>query len=236
VVVLATVGCTPAGHFATLPVSATLPSDATCASQVRSAPEVRAMNAPFNQARGTQKNLTQPYPLFSRVDGNFTGTTDEIIQWASCKWGIDEDIVRAQVAVESWWDQRTLGDFQSTSANCVPGHPIGADGHAGQCPASGGLLALTYQYYGNGFPEAMSSSAYNLDYVLAWWRSCYMGQITWLNTVEHGSTYAAGDAWGCVGAWFAGRWHTASADGYIAKVQSYLDQRIWTTPTFLSYG
>ena len=44
-----------------------------------------------------------PPTLYRRVTGNFTGTTDEIIQWAACKWGIDEDIVRAQMAKESWW-------------------------------------------------------------------------------------------------------------------------------------
>jgi hypothetical protein len=28
------------------------------------------------------------------------------------------------------------------------------------------------------------------------WRSCYDGRITWLNTVERGSQYEVGDAWG----------------------------------------
>ena len=32
---------------------------------------------------------------FNLVDGDFAGTTDQLIQWAACKWGIDEDIVRA---------------------------------------------------------------------------------------------------------------------------------------------
>lgn len=51
-------------------------------------------------------------------------------------------------------------------------------------------------------------------------------------TVDRGSTYAAGDAWGCVGRWFAGRWHTALADQYISTVQSNLNARIWETPSF----
>lgn len=234
-VVVAGAACQPApGHFGTLSPTATLPSGATCASQVRSAPETRSANNTANHTRGTQKNLTQPYPEFARVDGNFVGTTDEIIQWASCKWGLDEDIVRAQVAKESWWYQRTVGDFQSDSSKCVPGHGIGADGHPGQCPASGGLLALTYQYWPQGFPQAMNSSAYNLDYSLAWWRACYTGKITWLNEVEHGSTYGAGDAWGCVGEWFSGRWHTPAAEGYITAVKQYKDQKVWTSAGFLS--
>jgi hypothetical protein len=31
--------------------------------------------------------------------GDDEGTTDEIIQWAACKWGIDTDVVRAQAVV-----------------------------------------------------------------------------------------------------------------------------------------
>jgi autotransporter family porin len=31
-----------------------------------------------------------------RVDGAFTGTTHEILRWAACKWGIDEDIAYAR--------------------------------------------------------------------------------------------------------------------------------------------
>jgi hypothetical protein len=26
---------------------------------------------------------------FARVDGNFSGTTGEILEWAACKWGRD---------------------------------------------------------------------------------------------------------------------------------------------------
>jgi hypothetical protein len=39
-----------------------------------------------------------------------TGTTREILRWAACKWGIDQSIVFAQAAVESWWRQTTMGD------------------------------------------------------------------------------------------------------------------------------
>jgi autotransporter family porin len=222
------------GHFTTLPPGSALPSDATCAAEVRPAAETRSKNTTANHTRGTQKNLTTPYPLFSRVDGNFTGTTDEILQWTACKWGIDEDIVRAQAAAESWWDQSSIGDFGTDSTGCLPGHGIGVDGHPGQCPNSGGLLSLTYRYYQNGFPEALTSTAYNADYIYAWWRACYEGQIGWLNTVDRGSQYGAGDAWGCVGTWYAGRWHTSAAEAYITTVKNYMTQKVWTTPSFLA--
>ena len=230
---LGVLGCQPTtGHFSTRSPSTALPTGAACAAKVRPTPEVRAANKQANQTRGKQKNLATPYPEMKRVDGNKVGTTDELIQWAACKWGIDEDIVRAQAAVESWWYQRTLGDFTSDASACIPGHKMGADGHAGACPASGGLLALTYRYYQGGFPEAMTSTAYNLDYVYAWWRACYTGKITWFNDVDKGRNYAAGDVWGCVGAWFAGRWHTSAAEGYIAKVKDYENRHVWTTASF----
>jgi len=44
-----------------------------------------------------------------QVTGNFAGTTTEIIQWAACKWGIDEDTIRAAV-MESYWHMSDLGD------------------------------------------------------------------------------------------------------------------------------
>jgi hypothetical protein len=58
------------------------------------------------------------------------------------------------------------------------------------------------------------------------------GYETWLNTVDRGRAYRVGDAWGCIGRWFAGRWHTPPAQQYIAKVGKYLREKIWTTKNF----
>jgi hypothetical protein len=223
---------TPAsGHFGTLPPGSALPSDATCASLVRPTPEIRPQNQTFNHTVG-QKSASTPAGLFQRVTGNFTGTTDEIIQWVACKWGIDEDIVRAQTAVESWWIQTTGGDWTTDPTRCVPGHPIGADGQAGQCPESIGVQQVRYPYIGWAFPSATDSTAYNLDVAFAARRNCFEGNETWLNTVERGRDYAAGDIWGCVGMWFAGRWYTQPAIDYTTRVQGYYNSRIWETPGF----
>ena len=220
-------------RFATLPPGSALPSDASCAASVRPAAENRPSNAPYNATRGVQDHLTGPYPLFSRVDGNFTGTTDQIIQWTACKWGIDENIVRAQAVVESWWDQRTLGDWTSDGSVCAPNHPIGSDpNQPGMCPESVGLLQVRYQYWSNGFNQVETSTAYNSDYAYAAWRSCYEGQETWLNTVSRVGTYRAGDVWGCLGVWYAGRWHTSDANSYITKVKTTERQRVWAQPSF----
>jgi hypothetical protein len=201
------------GHFGTLPPGSVLPSDAECAARVRSAPEVRQANVPYNQSKGHGPPSNPPSALYSRVTGNFTGTTDEIIQWGACKWGIDEDIVRAQTAKESWWDQRSVGDNGE----------------------SFGLLQVREPYWGwafnNGVGDAKSSSAYNVDAALAARRNCFEGNETWL-----GGSYGPGDIWGCVGLWFSGRWYDAGANTYIAAVKDWLIQRIWETPDFLGYG
>jgi hypothetical protein len=89
----------PDGDGATIPPDGALPSDADCAARVVAAPEVRPDNAVFNAARGRQKGI--PEPWLDRVTGDFAGTTDEILQWGACKWGVDPDLVRAQAAKES---------------------------------------------------------------------------------------------------------------------------------------
>jgi hypothetical protein len=148
------------------------------------------------------------------VTGNFTGTTDEILQWAACKWGIDEDIVRAQIAKESWWTMDAVGDNGE----------------------SFGLGQVRVPYHGAAFEDdnAKRSSAYNVDYTYFRWWSCYNGHETWLNQFERGRDYAAGDAWGCVGLWFSGRWYFGNAD-YLTAVHEYHDDRIWETPPFINY-
>jgi len=167
------------------------------------------VNAVPNATRGTRANTT-----FARVDGNFVGTTDEILQWVACKWGIDEDVVRAQIAKESWWRMDAVGDNGE----------------------SFGLGQVRVPYHGTAFVDdnAKRSSAYNVDYTYAVWRSCFEGNEGWLNTVERGATYAAGDLKGCLGVWFSGRWYTDPAKQYIAAVDDYLAQRIWATPNFIN--
>ena len=112
--------------------------------------ENRPANAVSNSTKGTQANATYP-----RVTGDFVGTTDEIIQWTACKWGIDEDWVRAQIVNESNWNQDAMGDFTSNSDACAPGFPIGnypaqwnGDAtHNGECPESIGLGQVRWLYH-----------------------------------------------------------------------------------------
>jgi hypothetical protein len=228
-------------HFRTLPPGAKLPSGAQCARWVRAtpSPEVRSSNKADNHHGGEHVGagfLSGDGPrarkLTERIDGDFTGTTQEILRWAACKWGIDQNMVFAQAAGESWWRQSTLGDFGTDASACPPGHGIGADGVPGECPQSYGILQNRYPYEQQSWPGIGRSTAMNADTAYAIWRACYDGYETWLNTVPRGSQYHAGDSWGCIGRWFAGRWRTAPADGYIHKVRQYMVEKIWLTPDF----
>jgi hypothetical protein len=233
-------------YFHTLPPGAKLPSGAKCAALVNAFPrgESKAANKPYNRRKGKHvgakffptapgsDNPLAEKDLAPRINGDFTGTTIDILRWAACKWGINQDIVFAQAAVESWWQQDTLGDFGTDAAACLPGHKIGQDGTPGECPQSYGILQNRFPYENGGWPAIARSTAMNADAAYAIWRACFDGYETWLNTVPRGTQYKKGDAWGCVGRWFAGRWRTAAALGYIAKVKQYDREKIWLTPDF----
>jgi hypothetical protein len=144
-----------------------------------------------------------------RVTGRFRGTTDEIIQWAAHKHGIAEDVFRAVAVKESWWRMETVGDNGD----------------------SFGLMQVRRPYHCCPF-LARGSTAFNADYWGAIIRSYFDGRERWLNTVERGREYRAGDLWGAAGAWFSGRWHTPGAEVYIADVKRILRERTWRKPLF----
>jgi hypothetical protein len=234
-------------YFHTLPPGAKLPTGAHCARLVNASRrgEVKAANKPYNRRTGqrvgskffsTGDSRLAQQRLAPRINGDFTGTTIDILRWAACKWGIDQDIVFAQAAVESWWQQDTKGDWGTDAAACPAGHKLGQDGKAGQCPQSYGILQNRYPYEDGGWPAMISSTAMNADAAYGIWRACFDGYEPWLNTVPRGTQYKAGDAWGCVGRWFAGRWRTTAALGYIHKVQHYLKEKIWLQPDFKQLG
>jgi hypothetical protein len=78
-----------------------------------------------------------------RINGNFKGTTEQILRWAAGKWCIDQNMVFAQAAVESWWRQTTKGDW--SNSGCPPGHGPGVGGRPGLCPQSWGILQNRYR-------------------------------------------------------------------------------------------
>ena len=149
-------------------------------------------------------------PYKAQVTGAFTGTTDEIIQWAAYKHRLDPNLLRAVAAVESWWHMWTNGDNGD----------------------SFGLFQIRRPYHCCDFLAA-GDTAFNADYYGAIIRAYYDGRQTWLSTVTgNGAPYRAGDLWGSVGAWFSGRWHDPGAQRYVAKVKKYLRERVWRQPGF----
>ncbi|HZI03955.1 MAG TPA: hypothetical protein VEZ71_08040 [Archangium sp.] len=212
------------GYFATLPPGSQLPSGAECAGRVRrSSWEPRPGNATANQTRGKPgvriDGASDEFNArFSgKIDGDFTGTTDEILQWGACKWGLDEDIVRAVAVVESRWRQDEVGEDFSTF----------------------GIMQIRSSVHANTYPYTRDSTAYGIDYALAWRRACYEGDFTWMNSLYKQGGYAKGDEWGCVGAWFSGDWYDgdenvtySGAKPYIKLVKQRLAERTWTRADF----
>jgi hypothetical protein len=238
-------GTTPS-YFSTVPSSqagtppAGIPRpDATCAAAVIPTPENRPQNATANHNVppdssaidwGTALNYWTDFVADrNHVTGHYTGTTDEILQWVSCKWGIDVDLVRADAVIESYWVQSTTGD------NCgVPGE------------ASYGLLQVKNKdcsgnWVHGGWPYTQNDSALDVDYWGARLRACfdgafynggqwlYKGQTIAQVIAQHGEDYAL---WGCVGSWFSGGWYDSGAQSYIANVQADYQSKPWLKPGF----
>lgn len=215
--------------FSTLPVGGAFPSGEDCARRVRSADldrEVRPENAEAN--RTTPEDLSlPPWPDFwappvnrsfvPRVDGNFTGSTDEIIAWGACKWGVDANVVRAMAVSETFWRQSFVGDEVDDPDLCVGDYDT-------PCPTSFGLLQLKHFTRPGSWPDSQESTAFNVDYSLAVLRGCFEGYVTYL---ENG--YAPGDIWGCAGWHFSGEWLDDDALGYIERTREHYDERAWLT-------
>jgi hypothetical protein len=178
--------------------------------------------------------------LFGRVTGNFSGTTDEIIQWAAAKWGLPDDLIRAEAIAESYWYQND----RQADGTPIKNHGYGDYGHCGGSPPSSGygsdgptsfgIMQIKWCAHmpenGSGqgtWPWSEESTAYNLDYYGALMRGCIEGWDSWL-----GNGYKAGDLWGCVGRWYAGAWYSSGANSYIDRVKQHLADKPWLSGGF----
>ena len=206
--------------FGLAPTGTQLPrSDAYCASHVQPMAETVPANTTANHdtpPAGTNFDwgpfVTRSAALaatFAHVDGNFVGTTGEILEWAACKWGWDQNYAMAEAVRESNWRQSEVGDN---------GHSFGilqVRGARASQPADSNTAW-------GGLPWTGQSTALDADAQMAYLRACYDGDTSWL-----GNGYQAGDAWGCIGSWYSGQWHSAGSAGYISRVQAVLSSQAW---------
>jgi hypothetical protein len=180
-------------------------------------PENRAANRRIpgpKLLKAWRKRSEMPYARY--VDGRFRGTTDEIIQWAAHKWGIDTNLMRAVATVESWWQMSTLGDNGD----------------------SFGLYQVRRPYHCWGECRiARYFTAFNADYYGGIIRSYFDGLQTWLKReTDNGKPYRAGDLWGSMGAWYSGRWWgppSRPVEPYLDMVKFRKNEKTWLQPYFV---
>lgn len=190
-------------------------ADAAAAKRVRTRRwEPRRANRRANRRRPNDAQLAdfrRRSEMVNRhaVTGRYRGRTDEILQWAARKWGFDPSLFRAVAYVESRWRMAAVGDGG----------------------LSYGLFQLKRTYH-CCVPLSSHYSAFNADYYGGILRAYFDGRQTWLNDVERGAQYRAGDLWGSVGAWYAGRWRTSEALSYIRSVKRALRAKPWRSGRF----
>jgi hypothetical protein len=215
-------------------------SDAQAAALVTLHPEERPANATANEDTPSESQLrafrdaknsagesaVRWNPLFAYVTGRpgiTRPSTDDLIQWAAHKWGIPEDLIRAQMTVESDLDMGKLGDRRAVGARWYAQYPpsarvVGAD----DVYESMGIAQVKWIPDGSvgagTEPLRRQSTAFNLEFYAASLRYYYDGLCTWC-----GPSYRAGQAWNSVGAWFSPHpWGNAQALGYVRDVQRIL--------------
>ncbi len=268
-----------AGYFPTLlPVGSwsSLPSDSTCANQVHmstweprpdnNVPNHTVVNAADAHASFAARQYdTDSYNslwntwLLPRVDGQFQGTTDEIFQWAACKWGIPDNVLRGIAVRESTWFQREVyangrcvsnwscGDFFSSATadsikfcNAISqyGHDYNADYGAGLCPKTFSITGImswdapAWQAPNPAFPDNQNGT-FPFSRNSTAFAEDYIGAH--LRGCYEGWMKwlgPSGDLWGCVGSWYSGDWHSTAADGYISRVQNEITNHRWLQSTW----
>ncbi len=219
----------PEVYFETLPPGSALPDGERCAQLVTDEPSTE--NRPENNTMNSTVVTIPPVEidgadsfwndaLAPRITGDFAGTTEQILRWGACKWGFDEDVTKARAVTESSWRSSRAGDETDDGQLC---DLIGLDA---PCPQSYGLLQVKGTVHRGTYPSTIESSAYGVDYAMAWLRACFEGSMVWLN-VEGDLPYEIGDEFGCVGAWFSGRWWDTPANEYVGEVRFHLEERTW---------
>lgn len=232
-----------APYYSLMPAGSILPSDSKCAvGSTGDTFEPRPVNTEPNHTIPSASDLATfrsyaaggesgaPGDYLLRVDGQFTGTTDAILKWASCKWGFDENVTRATAVNETHWRQLEVGDVgDGVSIGILQikskDYPSTCESVASSQNPADVTNEDCYSY---------KSTAFDADYKLAQQRACFDGRISYLadDTPPAGyPTYPNGTKeqmmWGCVGWWYSGHWYDSGALDYISQVQGYLSDQAW---------
>jgi hypothetical protein len=252
-------------YYPTLPPHAALPTGDQCARDVLNFDhlEVKPANAGANMTVPTKADLDAinfyGTPFEGGTDmvlvtGNFRGTTTQVLRWAACKNGLDENAMMADAVVESGWDQAGAGDWRSDPALCksrwwngwgtIPNRDTQSNNG---CYQSYGILQVKVHDY-NTWPWSHTSTAFNADFRMGELRNCMNGDFSDYFSGPHAPvisgypTYAQAIAgqlapgsssttetlfWGCMGAWFSGSWYDANGLSYIKDVRRHLAAKDW---------
>lgn len=231
-------------YFSLVQSGSMLPSDSQCSSAAgHDTFEPRPENAEPNGTTPSASDLSTykskvsggeggaPASYLLRVDGQFKGSTDAILKWASCKWGFDENVTRATAVNETHWRQLEIGDIgNGTSLGILQ---VKSADYPSTCEA----VASSQNTANVTDPGCYSylSTAFDADYKLAQQRACFEGKISYLSDDPAPAGYPSYPdgtpeqmMWGCVGWWYSGHWYDAGALNYISQVQSYLADRAWS--------
>jgi hypothetical protein len=204
-------------------------------------------NDTFFETESGDSGQENAIPYMQEVTGSYASlspSTDMIIRWASCKWGLDENSMRAEGVVESGWHQTdNFGD--ASSSECTAGGGVSLIGLEGASPAgsecwrSFGLfqIMVVVPNY-NAWDGAWKATAFNADYRAAFQRACMDGMIAGYMQGQGASQYAAYTNptnaantdymfWGCMGEWYSGYWYNSGAKNYISQVQQALSSKAW---------
>jgi hypothetical protein len=190
--------------------------------------------------------------LLPRVDGQFTGTTDEIFQWAACKWGMSDNLLRAIAVRESDWYQYLTYPSGRLWIEWGGGDmmPPGTTGATTYCDD---IASYGYDYQ-QDFGRDICPQTFSIAGIKAWQAPSWgvmpgnqngtfpfsrdstafavdylASQLRgcyegWESWLDDGT---AGDIWGCVGAWYSGDWHSTAGEEYVSLVQNELTNLTW---------
>jgi hypothetical protein len=165
-----------------------------------------AITSPVNQTKPNASQLAYyasdgyrssemdpPYTWMKLVDGQYTGTTEMIIRWAACKWGMDEDMIRAQATSEhgTWIQWNAGGDKRYSINQCQAGNDPDHSSTdlwgylvSNACYQSWSIWQTKVVYSSPNvgawttWPAINESTAFAADYRYASQRSCMNGHLS----------------------------------------------------------